>query len=268
MILSGYHEFNLSQAPRLTRVSSGREAIEMLRHNRTYDMIITTLNLGDMQALDLVKEIKKATPDMPVILLTYENRELNELISNFDISDFEKVFIWQGDYRILLSIVKFIEDRLNVHEDTMKAGVQSIILIEDNVNYYSSFLPIIYSELFRHSQSLISEGINMADKIMRMRARPKILLCSTYEEAWEYYEKYEEYILGVISDIEFPRHGRSDPQAGLNFAMAVKSSHFDIPVLLQTDSEEYKDVAEGAGSLPDFENVPLAIARSAEIYDQ
>ncbi|NIS15126.1 MAG: histidine kinase [candidate division Zixibacteria bacterium] len=248
MILSGYHEFNLSQAPRLTRASSGRQAIEMVNGRGHFDLIVTTLNLGDMQALELAKEIRKIRPDLPMVLLTYENRELNELIKNYDVSDFDKVFIWQGDHRILLSIIKYVEDKMNVESDTNSVGVQSIIVIEDNVNFYSSFLPIIYSELFRHSQSLIAEGINVADKLMRMRARPKILLCSTYEEALDYYEKYEEYILGVISDIEFPRNGRNDREAGLRFARKVRESHFDIPVLLQTDSAKYDEVADELGA--------------------
>lgn len=248
MILSGYHEFNLSQAPRLTRVSNAKDAIRMIREKRRFDMIIMTLNLGDMHAIQLAKEIKMFRPDLPVVLLTYENRELNELIKNYDVSIFEKVFIWQGDHRILLSIIKFIEDRRNVDEDTRSAGVQSIIVIEDNVNYYSSFLPIIYSELFNHSQSLITEGINVSDKLMRMRARPKILLCSTYEEALNYYQKYEQYILAVISDIEFPHNGRNDKEAGLKFAATVRESHFDIPVLLQTDSGKYKERATKIGA--------------------
>jgi CheY-like chemotaxis protein len=248
MILSGYHEFNLSQAPRLTRVSSGREAVEMIRKTGRFELVVTTLNLGDMDAMHLAQEVKQIDPDLPLVLLTYENRELNELMANADISDFEKVFIWQGDYRILLSIIKFIEDRVNVDEDTRNAGVQSLILIEDNVNYYSSFLPLIYSELFRHSQSLISEGINISDKLLRMRARPKILLCGTYEEAWDFYRKYEECILGVISDIEFPRGGKMDPEAGLAFAREVRGSHFDIPVLLQTDSAKYDKISREIGA--------------------
>jgi CheY-like chemotaxis protein len=248
MILSGYHEFNLSQAPRLTRASNGREAIRLIEESGHFDLIVTTLNLGDMQALELAKEIRGRHPSLPMVLLTYENRELNELIKNYDISDFDKVFIWQGDHRILLSIIKYVEDRMNVDEDTKSVGVQSIIVIEDNVNFYSSFLPIIYSELFKHSQSLISEGINVADKLMRMRARPKILLCSTYEEAEDYYEKYEEYILGVISDIEFPRKRMNDREAGIRFARKVRESYFDIPVLLQTDSSEYEEVARDLGA--------------------
>ena len=247
MILSEYHDLNLSQAPGLTRVSSGREAIELASHERRFDLIITTLNLGDMSALEFAHRITEAKIDIPVVLLTHDDRGLNELLSHHDTSDFTKVFIWQGDFRILISIIKYIEDRLNVDHDTRMVGVQSIILIEDNVHFYSSFLPMIYSELFKHSQSLISEGVNVPHKLLRMRARPKILLCENYDEAWEYFEKYQECILGVISDIEFPRAGQTDPEAGITFARAVKKSHFDIPILLQSDSPRLEPVARKLG---------------------
>ena len=132
---------------------------------------------------------------------------------NPEINVFDKVFIWQGDFRIIIAMIKYFEDKLNVEHDSKIVGVQSVIFIEDNVRYYSSFLPIIYTEMLKQSQRLISEGINLTHKFLRMRARPKILLCSTYEEAWDYYSKYKDLILGIISDIDFPRKGKQDPQS-------------------------------------------------------
>ena len=152
------------------------------------------------------------------MLLSYDNREMTDLISTKDISVFDKVFIWQGDYKIVLGIIKFLEDRYNVDHDTKHVGLQSIILIEDNIRFYSSYLPLIYTEVLKQSQSLISEGINLSHKFLRMRARPKILLCSSFEEGWEYFEKYEEHVLGIISDIDFPHDGKRDTQAGVHFA--------------------------------------------------
>ena len=259
MILSEYHDLNLSQAPGLTRVSGGREAIEMAREQKRFDLIITTLSPGDMEAVEFARAVKEAELDIPVVLLTYDDRGLNEMITHYGTADFEKVFIWQGDFRILISIIKHIEDKLNVDHDTHEVGVQSIIVIEDNVHFYSSFLPMIYAELFKHSHSLISEGINVPDKLLRMRARPKILLCGTYEEAWDYYKRNEECILGVISDIEFPREGKNDPEAGIRFARAVKGSHFDIPILLQSDSEQYAQVAERLGVSFLHKNSPILL---------
>ncbi len=244
MIQSQYSALNLSQAPSLTRVSNAREALKIASDGRRFDLIITTPNISDMSASDFAHEIMNRGHAIPVVLLTYDNRELADMAAHYDISVFEKVFIWQGDHRILVSIVKYIEDKMNIDHDTKTAGVQSIILIEDNVFFYSSYLPLIYTELVKHSQSLISEGINISHKMLRMRARPKIMLCSTYDEAWDYFRRYEDCVIGVISDIEFPRKGKMDSEAGIRFARQIKKSHFDIPVLLQSDSEDCREIAE------------------------
>ncbi|MBD3258478.1 histidine kinase, partial [candidate division GN15 bacterium] len=242
LILSGYIDLNLSHAPGLTRVSSGGEAVRMASGEKHYDLIITTMNLGDMDAPEFARVARDAGIGAPIILLAYDKREIIELRGR-DRQIFEKVFIWQGDFRILIAIIKFIEDQMNLKPDTDLIGVQSIILVEDNVDFYSYYLPLIYTEVLRHHQGLISEGINTAHKLLRMRARPKILLCSTFEEAWRFYEQYQENVLGVISDIEFPRNGKKDPKAGIRLSKQIRESHFDVPILLQSDSEELEKVA-------------------------
>jgi hypothetical protein len=187
--------------------------------------------------------VREAGLDMPIVLMAYDNRELKDLVTHHDTSIFDRVFIWQGDFRLIIGIIKHLEDQMNVDHDTRIAGVQSIILIEDNVRYYSSFLPIIYTEILKQSQRLISEGINLSHRYLRMRARPKILLCENYEKAWDYYLKYEDYVLGIISDIDFPRNGVPDPRAGLTFAEEVKSRYPDIPILLQSMTPSWEEEA-------------------------
>ncbi len=246
-LLNEYIGLNLSDAPGITRVSSSSEAVSMLQGDKRFDLIITSLWVGDMHALEFAREAKNIVKDVPIVLLTYDARALNDLLDKYDVSDFDRVFIWQGDFRILLAIIKCIEDHLNVDHDTELVGVQSIILIEDDVRFYSSYLPLIYTELMRHTQSLISEGVNPAHRLLRRRARPKILLCDTYEEAWSYYERLHAYILGVISDMEFPRGGRKDPWAGVSFAEAVRESHPDIPILLQSRDPANRRVADKLG---------------------
>lgn len=239
-----YRALNLSHAPEIAHVITAKEALEYLADPRkSFDLIITTLHIEDMPVIKFVQQLKQKYPEVPVILLAYDNRELKELGRNYDLSIFERVFIWQGDYKLLIAIIKYLEDKLNVEHDTQSVGVQSIILVEDNVKFYSSYLPIIYTEIFTQSQRLISEGLNISHKYLRMRARPKILLCSTYDEAWSYFEKYREYILGVISDINFKRNGVRDPEAGLKLAKEIKSIQPDIPILLQSSNIEYAEKA-------------------------
>ncbi|MEW5843678.1 MAG: PEP/pyruvate-binding domain-containing protein [Bacteroidota bacterium] len=248
LIRQEYQGLNLSHSPELVQVSNGEEAIRLAKEERRFDLIITTLHIEDMNAITFATKVKESGLDIPVVLLSYDNREMTDLISTKDISIFDKVFIWQGDYRIVLGIIKSLEDIRNVENDTKSVGVQTIILIEDNIRFYSSYLPIIYTEVLKQSQSLISEGINLSHKFLRMRARPKILLCSSYEEAWNYFEKYEEYVLGIISDIDFIRSGKPDPDAGISFAQKVKERQPDIPILLQSTNRGNENIADAIGT--------------------
>ena len=257
LFLSEFLDLNLRHTPGLRHVSSGREALQALEEGR-FNLVITSLNVTDMNALELAREVKARTEDVPVILLGYDSRELKDFVSRHDVSDIERVFLYQGDVRIFLAIVKYMEDRLNLEHDTA-AGVQAVILIEDSIRYYSSFLPLIYAELFRHSHSVISEGVNLTHKILRMRARPKILLCTSFEEAWEYFSRYSDVILGVISDIEFPHSGKLQPDAGAEFARKVREAWPDIPVLLQSSRPENRVLAEAAGACFVLKNSPTLL---------
>ncbi len=248
LIRQEYQNLNLSHSPEITHVTSGKEAIEITSSENNFDLIITTLHIEDVHVVRFAHMVREAGINTPIILLAYDNRERKELVTQYDASIFERIFIWQGDYHLLIGIIKYMEDRLNVENDTKTAGVQTIILVEDNVKFYSSYLPLIYTEIFKQSQRLIAEGVNLTHRFLRMRARPKILLCTTYEEAWNYYEKYEEYILGIILDINFKRYGEKDPEAGIKFAKAVKSKQKDIPILLQSSNAEYMTIAHDIGA--------------------
>ncbi|MBD3402394.1 response regulator [candidate division GN15 bacterium] len=246
-LITEYIDLNLVHMPRMRRASSASKALQLMEHDQGFDLIIATMHLGDMHALEFVRAIRTAGHDVPVVLLTYDYKELKDLTERHGVADFTRVFLWQGDFRILLAIVKCIEDEKNVAADTASVGVQSIIVVEDSIRFYSAYLPMIYTELMYHSQNVLSEGVNLSHRILRMRARPKILLCESYEEAWDHFEKYHENILGVISDIEFPRGGMSDPKAGVVFARNVRKRHPDIPILLQSQEPSNRSLAEQLG---------------------
>jgi CheY-like chemotaxis protein len=256
LIRSEYQNLNLSQAPEITHVTTGHEAIEMLKAENDFDLIITTLHIEDMHVIKFANEIRKENIGLPIILLAYDNKERKELTTHYDTSVFDRTFIWSGDFHLLIGIIKYLEDRLNVESDTQNIGVQVIILVEDNVKFYSSYLPLVYTEIFNQSQRLLSEGINITHKFLRMRARPKILLCTTYEEAWSYYEKYEDYVLGIILDNNFRHHGVRDSEAGLKFAAEVKSRHKDIPILIQTSDQNLEDKVKDVGTSYLYKNSP------------
>jgi CheY-like chemotaxis protein len=244
LISNEYQKLNLSHSPELTRVSSGKEAITLAKEERRFDLILTTLHVEDMTAVRLAELAREAGVEIPIVLLAYDSRELKDLKAHNYTAAFDRVFVWQGDFRLIVSIIKHLEDRMNVDHDTRLVGVQSIIFIEDNIHHYSTLLPILYTELLNQSQRLISEGINLSHRVLKTVARPKIILCQTYEEAWHHYETYKEHILGVISDIDFPRNGKPDHGAGIKFAKAVRSEHPELPVLLQSLTSDYEAEAK------------------------
>lgn len=248
-ILGEFLELNLHHTSGLTHVSTGSQALELARQEpNRFNLIVTSVNAGDMDAAELAERAKSEASGVPVVLLAYDGGELNEFLSRRPTHDLERIFLWPGDTLILLAIVKYMEDKWNVAYDTGVVGVPIILVIEDNVRYYSSFLPMIYREVIRHSQGVISEASNITEKILRMRARPKILLCSSWEEAFDYFERYPDEILGVISDIEFPRQGRLDPEAGIEFALAVTRRWPDVQVILQSSRPENAAQAKAVGA--------------------
>jgi CheY-like chemotaxis protein len=258
-ILGEFRNLDLHYAPGLTGVSSGAEAIDLARRHRRFNLIITTPRVGDMSAAELAREVKRNGLDVPVVLLAWDSRELKELTARGELADIEQVFLWQGDARILVAIVKYVEDRRNAAHDAGVLGVQVILLVEDNVRYYSSFLPVIYTELLHHSQRVISEGLNLSQKILRMRARPKIILCTSFEEAAAAFDVHGEEVLGIISDIEFPREGRRSPEAGVDFARRVRASYPDIPIILHSSRPENETLAANVGASFLLKGSPLLL---------
>jgi CheY-like chemotaxis protein len=245
-VLGRFLNFDTHDVPRLRHASTGREALELAQVDH-FDLVIAATHIGDMSVVDLARELRHGQR-VPVVALAYDARDLAGVTDVPDAPNLDRAFLWQGDVGILPAIVKYVEDRMNVAVDTGEMGVQAIILIEDSVRFYSSFLPVIYAELMRHSQSLVPEGLNLSHKLMRLQARPKILLCSTFEEAWRYFEMYESSILGVIADIEFPKDGQLSAEAGVEFARRVRARQPDVPIMLQSSVAANEALASLVGA--------------------
>jgi len=258
-------DLNLSQNPDLTRVSGGAEALAMAKEYGGIDMIITSIQTGDMNAVELARRVKEAGLNVPVVLLAYNNRELTEFLHRHGRGNIDRVFLWQGDVRILLAMVKDQEDRHNLRHDTGRMGVPAILVVEDNIRFYSSFLPVIYSELMDHSHRLISEGLNISQKMLRMRARPKILLCESFEAAWSHFKKYEEHILGILSDFEFPLDGKLDRRAGVELVSRVHALRPDIPIVMQSSIPENEAVANGLNASFLLKGSPVLLHRLRDL---
>ena len=227
-------ELNLQQIPGITHVSSCAEALNVASTNPQFNLIVTNLTVGDTNAADLAREVRRAGLDVPVVVLAYDYREVKNFIARNPVTDIERIFLWQGNARILIALVKYIEDKRNVLHDTRAIGVPVLLVVEDNIRYYSSFLPVIYTELIKQSRRVIKEGINVAHKLVRMQARPKILLSSNFEDAAQLVQEYRDYLFGLVSDVEFPWDGKLNPDAGFELAHLVRNLVPDAPVVLQT----------------------------------
>jgi hypothetical protein len=247
LLLSEYRELNLSFPPHVTRASTGEEALQLVDVRR-FDMVITMSRLGDMDATSMASGIKAKHSDLPIFNLAFNPRELQHLKSCDVDCVIDRYFLWNGDVRLLLAIIKYCEDTMNVAHDTRYGDVRVILLIEDSVRFYSSYLPMLYTEVLEQTQSLMDEGINLSHRLLRLRARPKILLANSFEEAWEFYRLYKDSLLGVISDGRFPWNGVERDNAGVEFIRRIKYVDPHTPAVLQSTNVDLSGVAQSIGA--------------------
>lgn len=243
-----YALFHLTHTPAITRVSTAAEAISALAERR-FDLVITGTRVGTgMGVFDMAKGLKALHPDVPVALITPERWRLNHVTRRFKAQGVDKAFYWHGDTRLFLAIIKMFEDQMNAEHDCLKEQVRAIILVEDSPHFYSAYLPLIYTEILQQIRALIAEGTSDEEKLRRVSSRPKILTAESYEEAVALYLRYRANILGIISDLRFPKGGALDPEAGFAFAELVKGDNPDIPVLLQSQDALSAERAERLGA--------------------
>lgn len=248
LLLGDVLELSFSRTPGLTRVSSAAEALKRLRDESRFNLVLTAAEVGEMDALELASAIRADGHEVPVVLLGYDARRLEDFLLHHDVSVLDRAFLWQGDGRILAAVISWAEDRWNAPHDCEEWGVQAIILVEDSIRYYSSYLPILYEEILAHTHAVLTEGVNLAHRLLRLRARPKVLLCSNLEEARETFVNLRGRVLGIIADAEIPFEGRPNAEAGLMFAREVSAEWPDIPILLQSSRPEAEAAARDIGA--------------------
>lgn len=235
-IYNQFADLSIPFIPRIHRVSCLEEALEELQ-TRTFHLIITMSRISDMSSFEFEKALKDAHPDIPIVMLSYDRLTAKMIAQIRKETCIDRVFYWSGDSKILLAIIKTIEDQQNVKADS-KQGVQAILLVDDSPSYYSQILPIIYTEILTQTRYLVSHAMNISHGLLRVRLRPKILLAETYEEAMSIITQYRHNLLGIISDVKFPKNGEVDPIAGIKLAQAVREMITEFPFLLQSEEKE------------------------------
>jgi len=262
-IIHEYRGLNLSRPPMLTWASTSQEAIEAL-HRKKFDLVITMPLVDDTDAYVLGRTIRQSFPDLPVFLLVHKTGQHWLDHKTADRGSIDRVYVWQGNTDLLLALIKNLEDRLNVACDTDRAKVRVIVVVEDSPVHYSSLLPILYKEIVTQTQAAMEESVNDEHRIFRMRARPKILVAESYEEALDLYRRYQPFLLGILSDVRFPRNGVMDENAGFELLSMIRAENPDLP-LLNLSSEEAN--REKAGRIPAVFVNKNSPALSTEIHN-
>lgn len=244
-IFNEYVSLSLRYPPVFIQAHTAREVLKVLQEERI-DLIISMLNVGEIDTFNLAKMLKARHPNIPIVVLTPFSREVSIRLQREDLSAIDYVFCWLGNADLLLAIIKLIEDKMNADHDILDVGVQAILLVEDSVRYYSSFLPNIYKIVFRQARSFMTEALNEHHRMLRMRGRPKILMATTYEEAIALYRKYQNNIIGVISDISYKVDNQRDhlTKAGLRLCKLIRTEDPNMPFLLQSSELSNKLYAD------------------------
>lgn len=247
-IFGEYLQLNLFSAPRITSVATYDEALSLMEERR-FDMVILMAGLDKQMPVSLSQEMKKNYPDLPVLLMVNNNEDLKYFDQpSSPGGSIDKVFVWNGDSRVFLAMIKYVEDKLNVANDVKVGDVRIILLVEDSQRYYTRYLPLLYSIIMTQTQNILTEETSdQTHKILKMRVRPKVLLVSTYEEAVEIVDKYLDNLICVISDVKYSRNGKHDEEAGVDLIKYVQSKT-TLPTLLQSSDPANASKAEEIGA--------------------
>ena len=250
-----YMELGMRYPPSFSQVSTTEEAEQVLKITDV-DLVICMPGNADNDAFAVARDVKRMAPQIPCVVLTPFSHGITKRIENEDMSIFDYVFCWLGNTNLILSIIKLIEDRMNIEHDINEAGVQMILLVEDNIRFYSSVLPNLYNYILAQSKRFSTEALNPHAAAQRKRGRPKVVLATNYEDAMRIYEKYHENTLGVISDTRFPMHtphGQlaqvqdGDAEAGLKLLREIRKRDEYVPLILQSSESENRAKAEAEG---------------------
>jgi hypothetical protein len=242
-IYDEYMELGLRYPPTFTQVSTIEEAEKVLA-TTSIDLVICMPGNADNDAFTVARAIKTKFPEIHCIVLTPFSHGITRRMENEDLSIFDYVFCWLGNTNLILSIIKLIEDKMNIVHDVKEAGVQMILLVEDSIRFYSSILPNLYNYILQQSKNFATEALNPHAATLRMRGRPKVVLARTYEEAMHIYNRYKDNCLGVISDVRFPHNGQRDPEAGFRLLEDIRKEDEYVPLIMESSESANKERAE------------------------
>ena len=247
-IAQEYLELNLSNPPAITRAETTNEALTLVQQGERFDLIVLVYSAGGSEVWDFAAEAKAILPECPIVLLSSFSKEVHRRIEEQDKSHIDYLFNWNNSTDLIIAIIKLIEDRMNADPDILEEGVRAILLVEDSVRYYSTYLPLLYTLVLQQNAVAIRDALNEKQQLLRKRARPKVLMATCYDEAVELYKRYSKNIIGVISDVGFVKH-KGDPSntekldAGVDLCRLIREDNPTMPFLMQSSQESMRPVA-------------------------
>ena len=245
-IAQEYAELNLSNPPAITRAETTQEALELL--GEPFDLILLVYNAGGSEVWDFAAQAKQHLPQCPIVILSSFSKEVYQRVEKQDKSNVDYLFNWNNSTDLIIAIIKLIEDRMNAEHDILQEGVRAILLVEDSIRYYSTYLPLLYKLVLQQNSIAIRDALNEKQQLLRKRARPKVLLATCYDEAVELYNQYGKNMIGVISDVGFVVH-KGEPSsaekldAGVDLCQLIREDNPTMPFLMQSSQESVRTIA-------------------------
>lgn len=257
-IAQEYAELNLSNPPSIVRTETTDDALSLIKQGESFSLIIVMNNAAIESTFDFAHQMKQLTPQTPIVLLTSFSKTIYERMNsqtagNYSSNDIDYTFCWNNSTDLIIAIIKLIEDKLNADHDILTEGVRAILLVEDSVRYYSTYLPLLYQLILRQNSIAIRDALNEQQQLLRKRSRPKLLMATCYDEAVEIYRRYSKNIIGVISDIGFVMHKGDTPDmekldAGVDLCKLIREDIPTMPVLMQSSQESMRSIAKQLGA--------------------
>ena len=244
IMLYDYGKLNLTSLPRITGVYSTEETLGQLEQ-KNIDMVVITIGFNKQRPLKIIKKIKERYPDLPIFILLNNTHHIKFLEKQKDSLDYDKIFVWDGESRIFFAMIKYLEDKMNAENDSKLASVRMILVVEDNPIFYSNYLNKLYRIVFKQTNKIIEEvKMDKLYKVLKLRARPKILLATNYEEAMTLFEKFKDNIFVMITDVQFPKNGKIEPDTGFKLIDEVRKIKSNLPIVVLSSDKKQKNIAE------------------------
>jgi hypothetical protein len=248
-MLGQYGQLNLTSFPRITGASTISQAFTLLKQKH-FDLIIYMVGVDKQTPIVVSEQIKKKYPYIPIYLLLNNNSDVGYFTRKIHKFQFiDRVFAWNGDSNIFFSMIKLLEDKINVENDTNVAQVRVLLLVEDSPVYFSRYLSFLYKVIMEQTKRIIEDvSADELYKVLRMRARPKILLASTYEDATGIIDKYKDYMLCLITDVKYEKNGVHDENAGIELLKYTRNALKNLPTIIQSSDTSFEEVAKANNS--------------------